>query len=326
VGIVKKEAKMSKSCFVIMPFSQTTGKHTEKYWTDFFEKFIKPSIENFGYSCRRSQAQPSNIIKDILTDLSNADLVIAVLTDYNANVWYELGIRHAQKKGTIMIIEKGEKIPFDISQYGVITYMDTIAGAKDFENEIKRFIDKIENSQSADSPVLEFQGSVTENDYHQMVQDLKVKYNTKLEKITELLQNIQKDITGREKKEKEPYSKNRVLWVDDYPSNNEVIIDLYRAQGIEFDLAINTDQALEFLEKNQYDLIISDIGRGSVKDAGIRMLREINRHFGKIPPVIFFSSSKTVEKFWGKAKKERALLATSDIWELINKIAEVLEK
>lgn len=316
---------MTKSCFVIMPFSKTSEKHTEKYWTDFFEKFIKPSVEKFGYSCRRSQAQPSNIIKNILTDLSNVDLVVAVLTDYNANVWYELGIRHSQKRGTIMIIEEGEKIPFDIKQYGVITYTDTIAGGKDFEKEIKRFIEKIENSQSVDSPVLEFKESKTENDYKQKFKDLEVKYNKKLEKITELLQDIQENITGKEKKEK-LYSGNEILWVDDYPSNNEVIIDLYRAQGIKFDLAINTDQAVDLLEKNQYDLIISDIGRGSEKDAGIRMLREINRHFGKIPPVIFFSSSRAVGKFSEIAEEEGALLATSNMWELINKIAEIIEK
>lgn len=316
---------MTKSCFVIMPFSKTSEKHTEKYWTDFFEKFIKPSVEKFGYSCRRSQAQPSNIIKNILTDLSNVDLVVAVLTDYNANVWYELGIRHSQKRGTIMIIEEGEKIPFDIKQYGVITYTDTIAGGKDFEKEIKRFIEKIENSQSVDSPVLEFKESKTENDYKQKFKDLEVKYNKKLEKITELLQDIQENITGKEKKEK-LYSGNEILWVDDYPSNNEVIIDLYRAQGIKFDLAINTDQAVDLLEKNQYDLIISDIGRGSEEDAGIRMLREINRHFGKIPPVIFFSSSRAVGKFSEVAEEEGALLATSNMWELINKIAEIIEK
>ena len=313
---------MTKHCFVIMPFSKTTGEHTEKYWTDFFDKFIKPSIEKFGYSCRRSQAQPSNIIKDILTELLDADLVLAVLTDFNANVWYELGIRHARRRGTIMIIEEGQELPFDIGQYGVIRYIDTITGGTDFEREIKRFIREIENSQSADSPVMEFQGSVTEVDYRQMAQDLETKYNVKLEKIVELLHNIQKDIVRGEK----PEEKSRVLWVDDHPSNNEAIIDFYRAQGVEFDLALNTEQALEFMGKREYNLIISDIGRGSERDAGIRMLREIKRHFSAVPPVFFYSSTAAVKQFGEVAEKEGALLATDYTRGLIQKITELLKE
>ena len=316
---------MEKRCFVIMPFSQTTEKHTEKYWSDFFEKFVKPSVEKFGYSCRRSQAQPSNIIKDILTELLDADLILAVLTDFNANVWYELGIRHARRRGTIMIIEEGQKLPFDISQYGVIKYTDTITGGADFEKELKMFIEKIENSQSADSPVGEFQKSISEADYRQRIQDLEADYNAKLENIVKILQDIQKDVTQGEKpKEKKQFARNRVLWVDDRPSNNEAIIDLHRAQGVEFDLALNTGQALELLGKKEYDLIISDIGRGSEADAGIRMLREIKHHFSTAPPVLIFSSTGAVRRFGEIAQKEGALLVTYSTRDLIGKMTEIL--
>ena len=86
----------------------------------------------------------------------DADLVLAVLTDFNTNVWYELGIRHALRKGTIMVIEERQKLPFDISQYGVIKYEDSITGAHDFEAGLKSFIRKIEVEQPVDSPVFEF--------------------------------------------------------------------------------------------------------------------------------------------------------------------------
>lgn len=315
-----------KRCFVIMPFSTTIKKHTEAYWTNFFHKFIKPSVEKFGYSCRRSQAQPSNIIKDVITELLDADLVLAVLTDFNANVWYELGIRHALKRGTIMIIEEGQELPFDISQYGVIKYLDTISGATDFERELETFIRKIENSQSADSPVTEFFGSITEKDYHQRLQDLEASYDAKMGKIVKLLRDIQKDVAGGKKpKGKKIFVRRRVLWVDDYPSNNEAIIDLYRAEGVEFDLALNTAQALELLGKKEYDLIISDIGRGSEKDAGIRMLREIKRQFTTASPILIFSSVQAVRKFAQIAKKEGALFVTDSPLEAIQKMTEVLD-
>lgn len=318
---------MHKRCFVIMPFSQTTEKHTAVYWDNFFLKFIKPAVEKFGYSCSRSKAQPSNIIKDILKELLEVKLVLAVLTDYNANVWYELGIRHALRKGTIMIIEEGEKLPFDISQYGVIMYSDTIVGAPDFEEKLKSFIERIETDKPADSPAIDFLDSLTVNDYQQRVDDLETSYRNKLDKIVQLLQDLQNDRTkaakGKDEK-RELLIKRKVLWVDDYPSNNEAIIDIYRQQNVEFDLALNTAQALEFLAKKEYDLIISDMGRGEEFDAGVRMIREIKRYQGDPPPVLIFASYKAIEKFGELAKREGALLVTSATKELITAMNEKL--
>jgi len=318
---------MHKRCFVIMPFSQTTEKHSTLYWDNFFMKFIKPAIEKFGYSCSRSKAQPSNIIKDILKELLEVDLVLAVLTDFNANVWYELGIRHALRKGTIMIIEEGERLPFDISQYGVIMYSDTIVGVSDFEEKLESFIVRIETDKPADSPAIDFLGSVTLNDYQQRVDDLETSYRSKLDKIVQLLQDLQNDrtktVNGKGAKQ-EISIKRKVLWVDDHPSNNEAIVDIYRQQNVEFDLALNTGQALEFLAKKEYDLIISDMGRGAEFDAGVRMIREIGRSHSSPPPILIFSSDKAIEKFGEIAKTEGATLVTSVTRVLITTMNEIL--
>lgn len=318
---------MAKRCFVIMPFSATTEKHTKLYWDNFFFKFVKPSIEKLGYSCSRSKAQPSNIIKDVLNELLETDLVLAVLTDFNANVWYELGTRHALRKGTIMMIEEGQKLPFDISQYGVIKYEDTISGASDFEERLRSFIQKIDVDQPVDSPTIEFLGSQTRNDYQQRIEDMETNYRSKLDKIVQLLQDLQKDrvITEQPREKKPKLVKRKVLWVDDYPSNiDEAIIDLYRQQGVEFDLALNTAQALDYLAKEEYDLVISDIGRGSELDAGVRMIREINRHFGSPPPILIFSSVQAVERFGKSTKKEGASLVTASARDLVLKMTKVL--
>lgn len=143
------------TCFVIMPFSKTSEEHTEQYWTDFFSDFLKPEIESFGYKCERSKAAPANIISNIIKQLSEANIVIAVLTDFNANVWYELGIRHTFKKsGTIMIIEDGQRLPFDISHYGVIPYKVDVKDK--FKEQVKYFLEKIESNTQADNPVQDF--------------------------------------------------------------------------------------------------------------------------------------------------------------------------
>lgn len=53
----------------------------------------------------------SQVIQRIIDD----PLVIADLTGSNANVFYELAIRHAIRKPLVQVIQKGEKIPFDVA-------------------------------------------------------------------------------------------------------------------------------------------------------------------------------------------------------------------
>jgi len=54
--------------------------------------------------------------------LRKSDLVIADLTYHNPNVFYELAVRHLNKKPVIHLIKKGEKIPFDINDRRTIFY------------------------------------------------------------------------------------------------------------------------------------------------------------------------------------------------------------
>ena len=82
-------------------------------------------------------------------------LVIADLTGRNANVFYELAIRHAIKKPLIQMIEKGEKIPFDIAATRVISIdhkdLDSVEDAK---KELEKQISSIEGYNSeVDNPI-----------------------------------------------------------------------------------------------------------------------------------------------------------------------------
>jgi hypothetical protein len=137
-------------CFVIMPFSGTSQDHTEKYWTKFFEKYLKPSLEECGYDARRSDARPQSITAEIIRGLVTEDLVLAVLTDRNPNVWYELGVRHASRERTIMIIEDGQGIPFDLKDDGIIHYCDSERPA--FKQNLEQHIHHLAKG-SGDNPV-----------------------------------------------------------------------------------------------------------------------------------------------------------------------------
>lgn len=85
----------TKHCFVIMPFSQTTDEHGEEYWTAHFERFLKPTIEEVGLEARRSEPLRGDLVSEIVKELVVCPIVIADLTDLNANVFWELGVRQS---------------------------------------------------------------------------------------------------------------------------------------------------------------------------------------------------------------------------------------
>src|ERR1051326_7552305 len=153
-GVERDEPRrgtVNRTCFVIMPFSETSNEHTEKYWTEFYEKFLQPALRSQGFAVHRSEAKTGKISKDIVHDLAYEDLVLAVLTDHNPNVWYELGVRHSCRLGTIMAIQNDQEPAFDVQDYGIIFYDENDRPA--FEAELKRHI---ASTPRADSPVADF--------------------------------------------------------------------------------------------------------------------------------------------------------------------------
>lgn len=146
-----------KKCFVIMPFSETES-CSEEEWEEIYNLF-KKTIEEAGYACERSSPiKGGALIKNIIQQLYTAEIVLADLTDTNANVFYELGVRHSLKKRTIMVAYENHHLPSDISGYGVIFYStDTLQGREDFKDKIHKRINEIEqNPEKSDNPVSDF--------------------------------------------------------------------------------------------------------------------------------------------------------------------------
>jgi hypothetical protein len=151
------EAK--QKCFVIMPFSGTTEKHTEDYWTNHYDKFLQPLIEtNKSVMAVRSEALRGDILRQIITDLVTAPVVVAELTDCNPNVFWELGVRQSFKHGTITIAEDGFKLPSNLGFKGTLFYHPGGSHIKNLEfttNFNKAIDDCLNNPQFPDSQVLE---------------------------------------------------------------------------------------------------------------------------------------------------------------------------
>lgn len=143
-----------------MPFS-TINSVSSKNWTLIYEKIIKLAVENAGYDfvCKRSKATRGNILKDILKDLSESDLVIADLTGHNANVCYELGIRHGLKVGTILLAQHRKFLNiFDLHSYASHVYKwKTKQDRNNAINKIRELlVDFLDDPLRPDNPPQDF--------------------------------------------------------------------------------------------------------------------------------------------------------------------------
>lgn len=156
-----------KICFVIMGFGKKTdyeaGKTIDLNKT--YENIIKPSVIESGYHCvRADEIRDSGLIdKSMYILLAHADLVIADISTYNPNAIYELGIRHALRPfSTIILKENREgKIPFDLDHTRMFMYKHEGDGI--FSDEVNRckkeltgLIKIIDKSKQVDSPMYEY--------------------------------------------------------------------------------------------------------------------------------------------------------------------------
>jgi CheY-like chemotaxis protein len=80
---------------------------------------------------------------------------------------------------------------------------------------------------------------------------------------------------------------SKMLWIDDHPSNNSKEIEILRQLGASIDLASTDDEARQRLSGAVYDIVFSDMKRGKIEDAGIKILPEIKAAISS-PPVIFY--------------------------------------
>lgn len=127
------------------------------------------------------------IDKSMYTLLMNADLVIADITTLNPNALYELGIRHALKPySTIIMANEYCKIPFDLSHSRCLVYKDINEDLSDKDVEV--IVDKLQDfiyaceSEEIDSPFYTFLPEInpptSSEDYDKIIDDMQEKTDT----------------------------------------------------------------------------------------------------------------------------------------------------
>jgi hypothetical protein len=156
-------AATKKRCFVVMGFGVKSDFATGRTLDldKSYRLLIKPVVEEKGLTCvRADEIRHSGSIDVIMyQELLTADVVIADLSTANPNALYELGIRHALKpRTTIVVSENKLPYPFDLNHILITSYAH-LGDAIDYD-EVVRFrktlgdnLDAVLSQERTDSPV-----------------------------------------------------------------------------------------------------------------------------------------------------------------------------
>lgn len=114
-------------CFILMPFGKkkdATGREID--FDAVYEQLIAPAVRAAGLEPLRADEEKTGgiIHKPMFERLILCEYAVADLTAANANVFYELGVRHAAKPHTTVLIfaEGSGQLPFDVAQLRAIPY------------------------------------------------------------------------------------------------------------------------------------------------------------------------------------------------------------
>lgn len=134
-----------KLVFVLMPFGEP--------WSDRIWEAIQRIIKGTGFRAERADNRHGPVVtEDIWTGIIESRIIIADVTGWNPNVFYELGISHTVGKDVILITQPSARLPFDTQGYRHVIYSDNPAGTKLLETEIplkiEHYINKKQISQS----------------------------------------------------------------------------------------------------------------------------------------------------------------------------------
>jgi len=149
-------------CFVLMPFGRKTD--TTGTTIDFdavYRDLIAPAVRAAELEPIRADEEVTGGIvhKPMFERLILCEYAVADLTFANANVFYELGIRHAIRPySTVLMFASGTRLPFDVELDRGLPYALSPVGAPgDVEVTRRRLTDRLVTARDAsvDSPVFQ---------------------------------------------------------------------------------------------------------------------------------------------------------------------------
>ena len=232
-----------KKCFVISPIG-SEGSKIRKDADEVFKFIIQPAMHKFDITPFRSDHldKPGKISEQVFQEIKDANLCIADLTGNNPNVFYELAIAQMLNKPVIIIIKKGQKIPFDVKDFRIIQYDISISSFDSgaYINQVVNYITQYEKDKWIAKPLIYDENYI----YIEKIQDRCALY----EKATEMIEkaNLIMDTTwGRTAKK---LTKDQKVARDKYRQ----AIDKVILRGAEYKDLYSYNE--KWIEEYQYNL------------------------------------------------------------------------
>lgn len=276
---------MKPLCFILMPF----GKKKDQIGNEIdFDKiyidFIKPAILDASLEpIRADEEQIGGIIhKPMYERLMLCEYAVADLSILNANVFYELGIRHAiRPHSTISLFEDKSSLPFDVSLLRSIPYDRNLLKLEELKSKLTKALLKVKKEKDVDSPLFQLVDGIKPSNIEHIKTDVfrkQVEYNQTLKKKLENIRtskNLDELITFENELDFEVVEfgvivdlflsyraleafENMVLLVDKMPKPLSQSIMIQEQLGFALNRVGQKDDAIKVLES-----IINEHGKSS---------------------------------------------------------------
>jgi hypothetical protein len=136
-----------ETCFVIMPIGDQEflggsikADDLKRRYDDLLKEALLSANPDLEIVRADEVAAGGAITSDIFARIMHSDHVVADITYPNPNVFYELGLRHACRPGTILLRERnGPPVPFDVAHLRHIEYENTATGLKDLASRFRLY-------------------------------------------------------------------------------------------------------------------------------------------------------------------------------------------
>ncbi|BEO84736.1 hypothetical protein SMETW2_09860 [Serratia marcescens] len=142
-----------KTCFIIMPIADASG-YDSGHFSRVYNHLIRPACEAAGFKPIRADDVSSShfIVVDILKKIVESDLAICDLSGRNPNVLYELGLRQAFNKKTVLIKDNKTENIFDVQGFRYAQYDSTLR-IDNVKNEILKISMALTETYEANSDI-----------------------------------------------------------------------------------------------------------------------------------------------------------------------------
>lgn len=152
-NVTKQNAEQSSeilTCFVIMPIADSHG-YESNHFDRVYKHLIQPACTKAGFKAVRADeiTNTNFIVLDILRRIVESDIAICDLSSRNPNVMYELGLRQAFNKKTVLIKDEKTINPFDVQGFRYCSYDSALRIDNAFDN-VNSIANALNSTHNAD--------------------------------------------------------------------------------------------------------------------------------------------------------------------------------